>query len=119
MVDQERLKSYIEMGFDKDAALEICQKEDKEAQKAAAKNNNVDNDKKDPEDDKQEPNDDMDTFKKDLAEAMQETVKREVAEALKADKLSEILKGDNNNQEVNKSTSEQLTDHVKQYYNYK
>ena len=37
MVDQERMKEYIAMGFDMERALELCQQEDVEAQKAAAK----------------------------------------------------------------------------------
>lgn len=42
MVDQERMKEYIAMGFDMERALELCQQEDAEAQKAAAKQAKID-----------------------------------------------------------------------------
>ena len=37
MVDQERMKEYIAMGFDMERALELCQQEDAQAKKEAAK----------------------------------------------------------------------------------
>lgn len=37
MIDQERLKGYIEMGFDKDDAYKMCQDEEAAAKKEAAK----------------------------------------------------------------------------------
>lgn len=37
MVDQERMKEYIAMGFDMERALELCQQEDFQAKKEAAK----------------------------------------------------------------------------------
>lgn len=37
MVDQERLENYIKLGFDKEKAFEMCQAEDIEAKKEAAK----------------------------------------------------------------------------------
>ena len=37
MVDQDRMKEYIAMGFDMERALELCQQEDAQAKKEAAK----------------------------------------------------------------------------------
>lgn len=37
MIDQERLKGYIDLGFDKDEAFKMCQDEEAQAKKEAAK----------------------------------------------------------------------------------
>lgn len=37
MIDQERLKGYIDLGFDKDEAFKMCQDEEAAAKKEAAK----------------------------------------------------------------------------------
>ena len=114
MVDQERMKAYIEMGFEKDAAYKMCVQEDKDAQKAAAKEN------KQTEEPEVQPENDFnkDEFKEELMQSINETVKDQVSNAFKENKLQEIIKGNENNQ-PEKTTLEKLTDSVKSYYGYK
>lgn len=116
MVDQERMKAYIEMGFEKDAAYKMCVQEDKDAQKAAAKENKQ-IEEKEPE---EKPDNDFnkDEFKEELMQSINETVKDQVNNAFKENKLQEIIKGSENNQAA-KTTLEKLTDSVKSYYGYK
>lgn len=116
MIDQERMKSYIEMGFEKEKALEICQQEEKDAQKAAAKEAKQTENKTEnngPEELKTGP-ENLEEFKNDLKSAMEETVKNQVQEALKADKLQEVLKGSGETQ-TEKTTTDILIDRYKEY----
>ena len=117
MVDQERMKEYISMGFDKDDAYKMCIQEDKDAQKAAAKEAKQTEIEKDPEENnEQEFN--KDEFKAELMESINASIKEQVTGAFKENKLDEIIKGADNNV-PEKTTTEKLTENVKAYYGYK
>lgn len=87
MVDQERMKEYIAMGFDMERALELCQQEDAEAQKAAAKQakidaqSNVNNQKTDPEDNKEGEAPEGFVKKEDVEKIIAETLANQAKEA--------------------------------------
>lgn len=113
MIDQERLKGYIDMGFDKDEAYKMCQEEEAAEKKEAAKAAKIEAAKEEAKTEETEKNEN--SFNDEVKAEIEKIADNVIKEKLKNEAIENII--NNGGGEVKEVTvQERLRGAVKDYY---